>query len=157
METRRSILDWVLEVASATTLLGAITDVAMHWSALPARIPVHFGADGNPNGWGGKNMLLFLSAMTIVMAILLTVAESRQRLVNIPIRVDRESPDVRRLLRSMVIVLKTVITIMFAWITDLTMRTAAGEASGLGHAFLPVFLAGTFAPLVYYLAKLKRL
>jgi hypothetical protein len=71
--------------------------------------------------------------------------------------VDRDSPGVRQLLRSMVIVVKAVITVVFVWITDVTMRTATGEANGLGRAFLPVFLAGIFAPLIYYLLKLRRL
>jgi uncharacterized membrane protein len=157
MNPPRSRLDWFLETVSAGALIAAIADVAMHWSALPERIPVHFDASGQPNGWGGKDMLLFLLAATVVMAIMLTLAESYQRLINIPINVDRNSPEVRQLLRSMVIVLKAVIMITFLWIVDLTMRTAAGGANGLGLAFLPVFSAGTFAPIVYYLVKLKRL
>jgi di/tricarboxylate transporter len=153
----RSILDWVLEFVSAAALLAATADVAMHWSMLPQRIPTHFGAAGNPDGWGGKTMLLLLLALTLAVAILLTVAESYQRLINIPIKLDRESPQVRQLLRSMVIVLKAVITLIFVWIVDMTMRTAVGEANGLGRPFLPVFLVVTLAPMVYYLVKLKRL
>jgi di/tricarboxylate transporter len=157
MGTPRSTLDWILEFVSAVALVAAAADVAMHWNMLPDRIPTHFGISGDPNGWGGKNMILVLLAVTLVMAITLTVAENYQRLINIPISMDRESPQVRRLLRSMVIVLKAVITLIFVWIVDLTMRTAMGEANGLGPAFLPVFLGATFVPMVYYLVKLKRL
>jgi uncharacterized membrane protein len=157
MDPKRSTFDWVLEVVSGVALVAAIGDVAMHWGMLPARIPVHFGASGNPNGWGGKNMLLFLLATTVAMAILLTVAESYQRLINIPMKVDRDSPEVRGLLRSMAIAMKAVITLSFLWIVDLTMRTAVGEANGLGSAFLPVFLGGVAVPVIYYLTKLRRL
>jgi len=153
---RRSTLDWLYEGVSVAALAAACGDVAIHWSALPERIPTHFGAGGTPNGWGGKSMLLILLATTVLVAILLTVAERYQRLINIPMRVDRDSPEVQRLLRSMVIAMKAVITVMFVWIVDLTMRTAVGEANGLGAAFLPVFLGGTFAPAVYYLTKLKK-
>ena len=157
MDSVRSISDWLLEGVSAAALFAAGGDVWMHWSILPARIPVHFDGAGNPNAWGSRDMLLFLLATTIVMAILLTVAESYQRLINVPMRLDRDSPEVRRLLRSMVIALKAVITVSFVWIVDLTMRTAVGEANGLGRAFLPSFLGGTAAPVIYYLAKLYRL
>jgi uncharacterized membrane protein len=157
MDARRSALDWVFEIVSAGALLLAIGDVAMHWSMLPERIPIHFGAAGDPNGWGSKSMLLLLLATTVTMAILLTVAESRQRLINIPMNLDRDSPKVRRLLRSMVIVMKAVITVAFAWIVDLTMRTAVGEANGLGREFMPLFLGGVILPIVYYLVKLFRL
>lgn len=153
---KRSNSDWLREAVSAAALAFACVDVGIHWSIVPERIPVHFDAAGNPNAWGGKTMLLYLLATTVGMVILLTVAETRQRLINIPMKVDRNSPEVRRLLRSMVITLKSVITISFAWIVDSTMRTALGEAAGLGRAFLPIFLCSTFAPLIYYLVKLHR-
>lgn len=157
MDSRRSALDLVFEVASAVALLAAIADVGMHWSVLPDRIPVHFGAAGNPNAWGGKSMLLWLLATTVAMAILLTVAESYQRLINIPMNVDRDSPAVRRLLRSMVIAMKAAITVSFLWIVDSTMKTAVGAADGLGRAFLPVFAGAIGVPVVYCLVKLNGL
>jgi uncharacterized membrane protein len=157
METRRTALDWFLEGLSGVALFAAIGDVALHWSMLPRRIPTHFDATGAPNGWGGKSMLLVLLATTSVVAAMLTVAEKYQRLINIPIGVNRDSPEARSTLRSMVIVLKSVIVLTFFWIVDVTMRTAAGEAHGLGRAFLPIFLAGLLAPLVYYLVRLSRL
>lgn len=153
----RSIFDWILEGVSALAIVAAIGDVAMHWSILPARIPVHFGAAGSPNAWGDRNMLLILLATTFVMAVVLTLAENYQRLINIPMKVDRDSPEVRRLLRSMVIALKAVITVSSVWIIDLTMRTAVGEANGLGRAFLPLFLAAIVLPIAYSLVKLARL
>jgi len=157
MDTSRSIPDWVLEGVSAFALVAAIGDVAIHWSILPRRIPVHFGATGSPNAWGDRNMLLFLLATTIVMAVVLTIAENRQRLINIPMKVDRDSPEVRRILRSLVIVMKAVITVSSVWIVDLTMRTAMGEANGLGRVFVPAFLAAVIGPIVYYVVKLARL
>jgi hypothetical protein len=102
-------------------------------------------------------MLLLLLGTTAAVAGLLTIAESNQRLINIPMKVDRNSPEARRLLRSMVIVMKAVISVFFLWIADSTMRTAVGEAHGLGRAFLPVFVGGILAPLVYYLVRLHRL
>jgi len=151
------MLDWVFEIVSAVAILAAIADVAMHWNMLPQRIPVHFGIAGNPNAWGAKSMLPLLLLTTLVVAIVLTVAETHQRLINIPMSVDRDSPEARRLLRSMTIVLKAVITVTSVWIVDLTMRTAVGEANGLGRAFAPVFLGGIIAPLIYYLVRLYRL
>ena len=72
-------------------------------------------------------------------------------------KVDRDSPAVRRLLRSLVIAMKAVIMVSSVWIIDLTMRTAVGEANGLGRVFVPVFLAAVGAPIIYYVVKLARL
>jgi uncharacterized membrane protein len=157
MDAKRSTLDWVFEAVSIVALGAATGDLAIHWRILPDRIPVHFGVSGNANRWGSKNMLLVLLAGTIGMAVLLTVAETYQRLINVPLSVDRESPEVRQLLRSMVIVMKVVIMVAFFWIADVTMRTALGEANGLGPAFLPVFLSTVFAPMIYYIVKLNKL
>lgn len=157
MRMGRSIFDWVLEGVSAVALAAAGVDVAIGWNRMPSRIPVHFGAAGSPNAWGDRTMLLYLLAATVAMAVVLTIAESYQRLINIPMKVDRESPEVRRLLRSLVIAMKAVITVSSVWIIDLTMRTALGEANGLGRAFVPVFLAAVIAPIVYYLGRLARL
>ena len=34
--------------------------IAMYYPGLPDRIPIHFGIDGQPDGWGDKWMLLLL-------------------------------------------------------------------------------------------------
>ena len=102
-------------------------------------------------------MLLLLLGTTVVMAALLTAAEKYQWLINVPMTVDRNSPAVRKLLRSMAITLKVVVTVSFLWSVDATMRTAVGEANGLGSAFLPLFLGGVAVPMIYYLVRLSRM
>ena len=156
MDRARTALDWVLEGVAFVTLMAAAGDVAMHWGMLPEQIPVHFGVSGEADGWGDRSMMLWLLAVSAAAWILLTVAGKYQRLINIPMVLDRESPVVRGLLRSMEIAMKVVVMVSLLWIVDLTMRTAVGEAKGLGVWFAPVFLGATIVPLVYYLVKLKR-
>lgn len=152
----RSIPDWVLETLSALTLVASGAEIALRWNTLPTRIPTHFDAFGNPNGWGTKNSLLILLGATAVVAALLTAAETHQRLINIPVQIDRESPEVRRVLRSMVILMKAVLLAGFFWITDTTIRIATGTATSMGRAFLPLFLGAVFVPIICYTVKLKR-
>jgi hypothetical protein len=56
----------------------------------------------------------------------------------------------------MMIVLKTKMTLIFAYITWAMVETALGRREGLGAGFLPVLLASTSVPLIYYLPKLRR-
>nr|MCU0355577.1 DUF1648 domain-containing protein [Cytophagales bacterium] len=51
----------------ATALLLPFAYAAYLWPALPDRVPVHFGADGQPDGFGRKSELLV--APTILMAV----------------------------------------------------------------------------------------
>ena len=128
----------------------------MRWSALPARIPTHFGIDGQANGWGGRDSLLVLLASTVVMFALLTVAGKYQRLVNIPVKVDREAPEVRRVIRSLTIVIKAVLSAGFFWITHVTIGIAMKQRAAMGRGFLPVFLAAVLAPVIYYCVRLRK-
>jgi uncharacterized membrane protein len=157
MTPKRSGVDWLLEGIAAASVVAAAAEIVMRWNALPARIPTHFGMSGQANGWGGRNSLLVLLASTIVMFALLTAAEKYQRLVNIPVKVDRESPQVKRLIRSLAIAMKAVLSAGFFWITHVTVGIAMGERAAMGQVFLPVFLGAVSAPIVYYSVRLKKL
>jgi len=157
MMPKRSGVDWLLEIVGAAAVVGAALEIAMRWNALPLKIPTHFGIDGQANGWGGRNSLLVLLASTIVMFALLTIAERYQRLVNIPVKVDREAPEVKRLIRSFAIVIKAVLSAGFFWITHVTIGIAMQQRTAMGRVFLPVFLAAVLAPTVYFSVRLKRL
>ncbi|HEU5022188.1 MAG TPA: DUF1648 domain-containing protein [Bryobacteraceae bacterium] len=157
MTPKRSGVDWLLEGIAVAAVAAAAAEIAMRWNGLPAKIPTHFGIDGQPNGWGGPSGLLLLLGSTIVMFVLLTLAEKYQRLVNIPVKVDREAPEVKRLIRSLAIVIKAVLSAGFFWITHVTIGIAMGNRTAMGRVFLPLFLAAVFVPVVYYSLRLKKL
>jgi uncharacterized membrane protein len=157
MTPKRSGVDWLLESLAAAAVVAAAAEIAMRWNTLPAKIPTHFWINGQANGWGGRNSLLVLLASTVVMFALLTAAEKYQRLVNIPVKVDREAPEVKRLIRSLTIAIKAVLSGGFFWITHVTLGMAMGERSAMGPVFLPVFLMAVFAPIVYYCVRLNKL
>jgi uncharacterized membrane protein len=146
-----------LEILSLVLLIAMFAMLAIHWSQFPESVPAHFGISGEPNGFHGKGFLLILPGMAAVVWIVLTVAERHQGLINIPFAVDRDSPDVQSVLRSMMIVEKAVVTLVFAWLTAAVVRTALGRAHGLGPAFLPIVLTAILLPLVAYSVKLRRL
>jgi uncharacterized membrane protein len=156
MVPRRSTTGWGLEVISLASVLSSIAIVAVQWNALPAQVPLHFGASGQADGWGSKSGIWLLPAISAFLYLVLTVASRYQRLINLPFRVDRDAPEVRRLLLHMMIVLKTEMTLIFAYITWGMVETALGRSEGLGIWFLPVLLIATTLPLIYYLAKLRR-
>lgn len=157
MTPKRSGVDWLLESIAAAAVVAAAADIALRWNALPAKIPTHFGINGQANGWGGRNSLLVLLGSTVVMFAVLTAAGKYQRLVNIPVKVDREAPEAKRLIRSLTIAIKAVLSAGFCWITHVTIGIAMGDGTAMGLFFLPVFLAAVIAPIVYYSAQLKRL
>lgn len=87
---------------------------------------------------------------------LLSAASKYQGIINIPMEVDRSSPAVQRLLRSMVITMKVEVMFLFHYLCHRIMGVAVGVAAGLRMWFLPVVLIGVMIPLVYYMWRLRR-
>jgi uncharacterized membrane protein len=156
MTPRRTTLDWTLEVISLAILVSIFVNLAAHWAELPDRVPRHYGALGDPNAWGGKSGLWALPVVAVGLYLLLTAASRYQRLINLPVRVDRDLPAVRKLLLTMAIWMKATIMLMFAYISWAGINTALGRTQGLGRMFLPLFLAATFAPVIFFTRKLQR-
>jgi uncharacterized membrane protein len=156
MAGKRSTVEWVCEAIAIAALAGMIGLVAANWANLPDRMPTHFGASGQPDGWGSKNTLWILTLVNASMYIVMTLASRYQRLINLPFRVDRDAPEVQQLLRTMVIVLKAGLMTLLLYIAWAMVNTGLGRADGLGPEFLPVFMAVTFLPLIWFLAKLRK-
>ena len=47
-------IDWRREWPVWTLLAALFAMAAMNWSGAPERIPMHWGLDGRPDGWGGR-------------------------------------------------------------------------------------------------------
>src|ERR1700722_14046866 len=105
---RRSTSDWILEALAALLVLAIFANVAIHWEQLPDRVPSHYDASGHPNAWGIKSGIWVLPILALALYAFLTVLSGFAARFNMPLAVDRTDPEALRLLRRLVIVLKTV-------------------------------------------------
>ena len=156
MVQKRSALDWILEGVAVSALAMIIGTVSVHWTELAAQVPIHFGISGSPDRWGNKNELLLLPLTAIGLYTLLTVTSRYQRFINVPMAIDRDAPEVQRLLQSMSITLKMVVLLVLPYIEWAVVNTALGRSAGLGRQFLPISLVAIFLPLGFYLLRLRR-
>jgi uncharacterized membrane protein len=157
MAEPRSRAQWFFEGLSLLLVIFMFAMVAVHWSQFPDRVPAHFDIYGKPNGYHGKRFLLILPGIAAVVWVVITLSQRYQRLINIPFTIDRDSPEVQNVLRSMMIAEKTTVAVTFAWLMRGMVRTALGLAEGIGQGFVPLALAFIFAPLIVYSVKLLRL
>jgi uncharacterized membrane protein len=53
LQTRSARLPggWKLQAGPFIVLAAAALDLNQHWANIPARFPIHWGLDGQPNGW----------------------------------------------------------------------------------------------------------
>ncbi len=153
---KRTTLDWVLESAALAVLVFIFMNVAAHWSELPDRVPRHYGISGNPNRWGGKNWLWALPITAVGLYVFLAVASRYPKLINLPFTVDRELPEVRKLLLTMTLFMRTTLLLVLAYLSWAGMNVALGRTQGLGRSFLLIVLAAVFGPLVFFTLRLRR-
>ena len=88
--------------------------------------------------------------------ILLTVAARYQSLINLPIAINRDVPEVKSVLLEMAIMFKAIVLFIFLYLTWAGVNTAIGRSTGLGKLFLPISLGAVFLALILYVHKLWR-
>lgn len=153
---KRSMRDWILEVVSAVALAGLFAVVLFYWGDLPDRVPRHFGPSGVPDAWGARGELWILPFTGLGLYALLTAASRYQGLINMPVNVDRDSPEVRQVLSEFCITLKAVLSVKLLYMVWMHVHTALGRANGLGSRFLPISLTVIAVPMVWYYLRLRR-
>ena len=153
---KRTTFDWMLEALACFLFLAIVGIVATNWSNLPATVPIHFNALGNPDRVGGRGMVWLIPLVAAVQFVLLTVVSQNTRLINLPVAVDRSAPEVQALLLRLTLVLKIVFLVTFLYIAWSMVKNAQGHAGGIGMWFLPVSTATIFLALGFYLRKLRR-
>jgi uncharacterized membrane protein len=150
----RTATDWAIDFIAFAFLAALIAIPVINYASLPETIPVHFNAAGQPDGYGGRGTLWMLPATGLFLYILMTIVEQFPQIYNYPVEITEENAERQyrnavRLIR----VLKTLIIIIFSFLSFKTIQTATGTASGLGKAFLPVFLLITFGIIIIYIVK----
>lgn len=154
LKLRLSSHDHVVEFLGLSFMIILIAIPIFYYNQLPERIPTHFNTAGEPDGYGGKTSLFLLPAIGFLMYILLTVLAAFPHIYNFPVKITTENAEVQyRLATRLLRVLKTVILILFSFISWMTVRAAAGSVLGLGKMFLPVFFILIFGVVIIYLVQ----
>jgi len=151
---RRTTFDWAIEFVAFVFLVVLIVLPLIYYNHLPEKIPVHFNGAGIPDGYGSRSTLWILPVTSLFLYLLFTILEAFPYLYNFPVEITTDNAVTQYTLATRLIrILKTVILIIFAFISYQTIKTATGETVGLGRAFLPVCLLLIFGVIVIYVVK----
>ena len=146
----------VLEVIGVVVLLLMWGFVAYYYPNLPARIPTHFGADGQPDGFGHKSTLWQLAVAATVLYSLMIWVSRYPHWGNYPVKVTEENAE--RLYRLCACLLREMglaLNVIFAWLVISVCMVATNQMNGLDLWFLPCVLVLVFAPTIYYIARMS--
>lgn len=132
---------------SGLSLLGVTVYTVIRYGSLPEKIPTHFDGAGLADGFGHKSGLVMLLFLSWMMFGMLTVVSFFPDAWNVPNRNPRTLAAVADMLAAM----KLVTTLMFCWLILCSV-----QGWNLGGWFLPVTMAGLFAPLLHLLIAAAR-
>ncbi|MGA3136867.1 MAG: DUF1648 domain-containing protein [Terracidiphilus sp.] len=142
----------------ALAVLFWVTYHALHGpDRLPARIPTHFDAAGNPNGWGSPSSLLLLPALALAIYLLITVVSQFPSAFNYPVRVTPENrPRLEALTLQMIAWLKTETICLFAWIQWVIVESARQGRLSVSLAEMPLFILAIFGTIAWHIVAMFR-
>jgi uncharacterized membrane protein len=154
IKIERTRLDWVIEAMAFVFLIILVSLPLIFFNDLPERVPVHFNIAGEPDDYGTRFSLLLLPVTGLVMYLGMTILEGYPHIYNYPVQITYENAlNQYRLATRLIRILKSVILLIFSFITFRTIQTALGEGIGLGKAFLPVFLLVVFGTIIIYFVQ----
>ena len=149
--------DKVLEATAILGVLFGIILILQAWSSLPATIPIHFDAVGNPDGYGSKGMIWLLPAISVVMIPAMLFLRMFPWLSNVPIEITEENAlHQYSLINRLLSLLACFVSLLFLTLVYDTISIAGGGSSLLGWIFMPIFLGSITVPIIwYFIAALK--
>lgn len=145
-----SLIAWIV--------LLAITARALYSPAhLPDRIPIHFNAAGQPDGWGSRAMLLVFPVMATAIYLLMTLVARFPSAFNYPVRVTVQNrARLQSLALGMIAWLKAELVILFAVIEWGAIRAARQPGTGLSPLLMPVTLVIVFGTCIVHIVAMFR-
>jgi uncharacterized membrane protein len=145
-------VDWAIELIGLASLIMLIVLPLYYLPQLPERIPIHFNGAGAVNGYGSRSTVWSLPVTGVFIYLLLTVLSGFPHIYNYPFKITLQNAQVQyRLASRFMRILRTLILINFLYLTRQTITNALGKTSGLGKAFLPVFMITIFGSIIFYL------
>ena len=142
-----------LGLAAPVLLLGALVFVLCRFPALPEKVPMHFNAAGEIDGYGGRASLLLMPLIGLVMDAVLAITARFPKSWNLGVRVTLlNRVRVYRLARDMMAELRLAMAVLFGGF-GVYMSLLPEHFSG-GAVFL--LLLPSLVPLIRYFVRLRR-
>jgi hypothetical protein len=153
VKAKRTTVDWLLEGVSLAALAVTVAIVAVNWTRLSHRPPPRFQIRG---AWNPNVVLWTMMTINVGSYIMLTAAAHYQKIISLPETLERDSPQVRQLLLSMMIVMKAIMMLLSVYLIWSLVNVMLGHPRGLSPRFLTLFVLLVPLPLLLYTVKLRR-
>jgi uncharacterized membrane protein len=124
---------------------------------LPDRIPTHFDAAGNVNGWGSPSMLLLLPVVAVALYAGMTIVSRFPSAFNYPVRIlPTVRSEVEGLTLNMIAWVKAELMCLFAALQSTMIRGAQGGQARLNPFMVPAFMVILFGTVGWHMVAVVR-
>lgn len=152
-----TVADRILEMVSLVLAVFLIVLATILYHYLPERIPVHFNAVGEADGWGDKCMIFVLSTLGVVTMAICSAAAYNYKMVNLPFSLNpaclsQQVTIIGRMMR----VLSVLCGLLFIALMLMTTVPQWGMQSVFFSFFLIVMTSMTVVLIVYTVWVYKK-
>ena len=118
------------------------------YPSLPDTVPIHWGFDGQPDGWGGKSSILFTASLPFTMLLLFAVLP----------RMDPKGKNFQRFqpVYRIFLILLTVFICGVSWLSELTVYNVLPSGGSLVNTLVMGGLGLVFLVLGNYMPRIKQ-
>jgi uncharacterized membrane protein len=152
---------WLVQIGPFLMLAAMAVYLRMHWNEIPARFAIHWGLDGQPNGWatrstGGVLFPLILGAVICVLFIVINIAISGARSVR------GDGADIEREDKFRGVLLLTLagmeyfMAVLFSAIALMPLRQRPDVAPPVAAIVVPILVLIGFSTVALFRAARKR-
>ncbi len=146
--------DWVLDTVGLLGIILTFTFVILNYNNLPDSLPKHYNLAGQPDGFGGKSILIALPSIAAVTYLIMTIGLRFPHKFNYPFEITDENAEHQyKNMTMMIRVLKTIIVVIFLYLTVATIQNGLGNMNGIGAWFTPVIIITLFGTIGFYSYK----
>jgi uncharacterized membrane protein len=148
-----TIYEIILEIFALMGILVFAALMFFQYPMLKEKIPTHFNFSGQPDAWGNKSSMIYLSTVVLVLYLGLTVLNRFPYIFNYPVEITTKNADRQyRMARTLLSFLKLGMIILFLTILYTSIQIAKGINAHLGGGYMVVMvLVLLVLPLVIYL------
>lgn len=138
-------------------LIAFLVTAVAGWNALPERVPVHFGLDGQPDRWSSRATTLLGPAVALGIYVLLTALARVPHVFNYPWPItEANAARQYRIARRLLLVLSNLLVLLFFTIYGAIWATATGMRNGLPSWFIIVGIGAIVGAVAVYLLAASR-
>lgn len=125
---------------------------------LPARIPIHFNAAGEADGWGKRGMIWTLPLIALfTVGLVLSVPYFNQKYVNYPVKITEENQEKQYRLMNLFLNGMAIILFGIMWyISYVSVHMALGQGA-LPMVYIWLFMGVLFGWMVWYMIRARKL